>query len=372
MKKAVRSRICKFSVLFIPLLIIVSIFQSFLFRPHDHNTQRLRDFYKLEEDSLDVVFLGASEIFSGYAPGYAYGKYGYTSYMYAIESNQGSLYKSQLKEILSRQSPQYIVIDVFGFLRAVDASLYEEARLRIYTESIPMSSNKVETIMQHPYENKISCFFPFLKYHGDLRLVKNKLSRAYNFLLGHDPSILKGMVTETTVCDMPEGDVGTSTDVPTISTMCRQYLEELLEYSKENKIQNLIFVNFPRYLADEENDPLLKRVAETKSIITQYNYPFIDLQEEKEAMELDFSRDFRNSHHLNVYGQFKVTDYFGKLFTEAYQLSPLPQSKDSISHWKDCALAANEYYAIADHAISEGKVFYLNDQSHEWISRNAQ
>ena len=45
----------------------------------DHNTLRIQGFYQEEKDSLDVIFVGASDVFTGYSAGLAYGEYGFTN-----------------------------------------------------------------------------------------------------------------------------------------------------------------------------------------------------------------------------------------------------------------------------------------------------
>ena len=53
----------------------------------DHNKIRLDGFYMEEKNSLDVVLLGASEVYTAFSSSLAYDEYGFTSYPYAIEAN---------------------------------------------------------------------------------------------------------------------------------------------------------------------------------------------------------------------------------------------------------------------------------------------
>lgn len=370
MKQLYRARFAKCLALLLSLAVLLALCQEFLFSYQDHNTQRIRSFYKEPENSLDAVFIGASEVFTGYNPGYAYDKYGLTSYMYAMESNQGSLYKAQLKEILSRQNPQVIYVDVFGFLRSVDTALYEEARLRMFVESIPMSKNKLETILTHPYEDKLSCLFPFFKYHGDLTVARSHLAASVKRLLAPDiPMDLKGVTTNTLIFDGP-GDPG-STDASafSISPKCAELLHDFLDYCDNANLKNVVFVNFPRYLEDVKNNSLTSCVRMVGEIVKERGYRFFNLQDEFEAIGLDVTRDFYNSHHLNIYGQQKVTDYFGSMTLNTLGVSPMRQTAENAQLWDQAAACAQEFYDLSDQAICCGTSLWLDAQCDEWLFR---
>ena len=69
------------------LIMIVFGIMSYTQVRFDHNNVRIEGFYREEANSLDVLFVGASEVYSDYSPVYAYEKYGFTSYNYSIEDN---------------------------------------------------------------------------------------------------------------------------------------------------------------------------------------------------------------------------------------------------------------------------------------------
>lgn len=374
MKELYRSRIKKAAALLLPIVLFLVIAQSFLFSLNDRNTDRIRRFYNEEKNSLDVVFLGASEVFTGYAPGYAYGRFGFTSYMYAIDANTGSLYKPQLKEVLSRQNPQVIFVEVFGFLRGGDTQLADESRLRIFTESIPMSRNKLETILEYPYEDKLSCLFPFLKYHGNLGMILDNVDRAINdrmYLDKKAPSALKGVTTVNRIYEGP-GDPGNPADekAAVLSADAYKYLTDFLEYCKAENLRNVVFVNFPRYLLNEEQHDLPQLVDQVETIVTEYGYSLLDLQDQKEAIGIDHKTDFYNSHHLNVYGQIKLTEYFGSLVTENYQIVPTALSPEAQKQWERAAGCTEEFLEMAKEFIGDETEITIEEMEDVWIFRN--
>ena len=131
-------------------LILVIAFSFFLLTQNhvDHNTLRIDGFYQKEKDTLDVIFVGASDVFTGYSAGLAYGEYGFTSYPYAVDANNFRFFESQVKEVLRHQHPKYLIIETTGTAGAFTDSLDDEqlAVMRQYTDVMPLSDNKINTI----------------------------------------------------------------------------------------------------------------------------------------------------------------------------------------------------------------------------------
>jgi hypothetical protein len=361
-------------VVAVSIVVILVFFQNFLFARCDHNIKRIREFYQEEKNSLDVVFIGASEVYTGFSPGYAYDNYGFTSYMYAMESNQGSLYKSQLKEILAHQNPQIIFVEIFGFLRSSDEGLFDEARLRNLIEGMPLSDNKLETIFQYPYEDKISCLFPFIKYHGDISIAKGRLSITLKQLIAtnESPSI-KGMTTQAFVYDgIGDVDGENYESKCQISPKTEEYLIDFLNYCRSEGLDNVVFVNFPRYIEDEQNHSLLARVDQVGGIVSDYGFQFIDLQHTMNEIGIDVTHDYFNTHHHNIYGQIKISDYFGKLVRDVYGIIPMKQSEENTAQWKQCAVSTMKFFKLAHQAVNDGNPLWLNEYADEWLFANVE
>ena len=373
MMKKNNLRILKFTALILPLILILCFSQEYLFFYRNYDTERIEKFYEEEENSLDVVFIGASELSAGFAPGYAYEKYGFTSYMYAMDANQGSLYLSQLKEILKHQDPEILFVDLYGFLRADDSILFNDARLRIYTESIPFSTNKFQTIMQFPCENKLSFFFPLIMHHSNLSALDDNISGLYYQLTADlEPDPLKGVITTTAVYS-GNGDPGEAFDPATykLTDHSIAYLVEFLDYCKNNKLDNIVFTNYPRNIANESNHSLLFLLEQAESIVAQYDYPVWNLQDEMDAIGIDKTQDYYNEHHLNIYGQVKLTDYIGSKVIGEYGLTPRTQSESNRLEWEACASNTKEFTQMAKDAIQAGNNITIYERSNYWVFRNS-
>ena len=360
MKKIYKIRIIKFLALLLPIILAVGLSQHFFFYFVDTNANRIRDFYLEEENSLDVVFIGASDVFTGYAPGYVYDRFGFTSYMYAIDANPSSLYKYQIKEILKTQDPQLIFVEVNGFF---EGDSEDEARLRQFTENIPMSVNKIEAIWNHSYEDKLSCLFPVIKYHGDWR---NPADLKYRMKLRLEedkaPCLLKGVVTCTAV---DEEDVWHQEMEPLdLEADQEAFLLELLAFCEQEQLDNVLFVRFPHKPESEYYYEITAQANRVGEIVTEHGFSYLNLEEKCEEIGIDFKKDFYNSGHLNAYGQKKLSEYLGDCIVNKYQITPTVLSKSNREHWELCAKYAEAYFTYAIQKIEEQDTVWITEEKY--------
>ena len=357
--KTTITRLLKILALLLPVALFVFFTQSNLFCYLDQSTERIRRFYLEEENSLDVVFMGASEVPTGFAPGRAYGDYGFTSYLYTIDANPGSLYKYQLKEILSTQNPQAIVVEINGFLYN-DGYQSQEVRLRTFAESIPHSLNRLEAIHHFDTDDKISVVFPFIKYHGDW-IKGNRLVETYNWK-NHEaagPALLKGITTCTLVA--PYDPSAIASDGSADAGIAEAYLVDFLEFCKEKQLSNLIFIRYPHRSAAAH----ASAVSQVEQVLAQYGHTLLNLENHVEEIGLDFGKDFFNDEHVNIYGMEKLTAYLGRYLAEEVLDTPLRQSEQNTRHWADCTDAYEVFRAYAYDRTEKGIETWPGEEPYE-------
>lgn len=370
MKELYRSRIKKAIALILPIVLFWVAAENVLFKHYDENTDRLQRFYNEPANSLDVVFLGASEIFTGFAPGYAYDQYGFTSYPYAMDANTGSLYEAQLKEILSHQQPQVLIVDVYGFIKGDNSVLIDDARMRLFAESIPRTGNWLELVMNYPSEDRISFFFPFLKNHAHLWLIRDSMTKMRtdpSFWDRESPSRLKGMMTLSSVYQtFDDGDTMEHAENYQLHEDAVPYLIDFLECCQEQQLEDIIFVNFPRAISGEEAYRLLSNVNAAEKIVNGYGYQLINFHDIKDEIGIDDNADFYNSHHLNVYGQTKMTSYLGRMLTETYHLVPREQNPENIERWEESAACTQLFFDMVKQAMETGTEIWFSESCEQW------
>ena len=136
-------RLIKIICLALAFALTVGVLQQLVLVRADHNKQRINGFYEEEKDSLDVVFLGASEVYSDFSPCHAYNYAGVTSYLFATQANSILSYKSALKNILERQKNTLVVIELNGAVND-EAETVKDANLHNYADNVPLDMNKIE------------------------------------------------------------------------------------------------------------------------------------------------------------------------------------------------------------------------------------
>lgn len=349
-------RALKCIALLIPIAVMVFFAQNNLFYHADHSTERVRDFYKEAPNSLDVVILGASDVYNAYSPAYAYEYAGFTSYPYAWSAIPANLYKPALKEILSRQNPQLILIEIDGFVKDQEAYLSDESKLRTFAENIPMSLNRLGAIWNFNCENKLSCVIPFFKYHGDWTLDNEELAERFRECRASadKPAMLKGATTLTLVeTEWPEFDALGDTTATELDPLGEELLIELMDFCRQQQLDNVVFVRFPHKLMNEQRYNRFTRANRAGQIIEEYGFPFLNLEHRAEEMLLDFECDFYDSDHMNIYGQLKLTEYLSTLLVDEYGLEPMQQMPENQAHWDACIPYSNAYVEIAYEYIEE-------------------
>lgn len=341
-------RVLKAIALFVPIIAICLFLQTYLFLHEDHNTDRLGHFYHEEPNTLDFVVIGASEVYDGISSIYAYEYSGLTSFNYSIAANPASLYLAELKEILSRQNPQMILVEVQGFLYD-EIHMSSEGYLRMFVESIPMSRNKLSTILEHPYEDKLSCLFPFFKYHNKWQTTPQE---AYNDCIARmqkikTPLKLKGATT-VAFCDdrVPDRDPTDSTTHP-LDPGPEKYLIEFLEYCRSNDLDNVLFMRFPHKNMSDEEYKTFCRSNEAERIITTYGFPYLNLETAMDDIGLMYELDFYDAHHLNIDGSLRMTEYLCDILTDDFGLTPMEQTEENRARWDESIPYMNAFIELA-------------------------
>ena len=139
------------------------------------STNTFKDFYKLEKNSVDVLFFGSSHAVSSLNPQVIYDTYGITSYNLGSEQQSLVVTYYWLREALKYQSPKAVVIDTYMIHKFSDAYVYNdmncsEAAVRKAMDNMRLSPLKWEaaqTIAKtDPTQDSLSYIFPNIRYHS--------------------------------------------------------------------------------------------------------------------------------------------------------------------------------------------------------------
>ena len=373
-KTAGRSRLIvlrtiKLISLFIAVALTAGILQEFVLCHADHNRERLKGFYLEEKNSLDVVFMGASEVYSDFAPGYAYSSNNITSYLFSTQSNSILNYKAQLKNILSRQNPDLIVIELNGALYDNDGETTKEANLRNYADNVPLDTIKAEWISQYGGENTLEYIFPLIKYHSTWKDIPDNMlyqkTVADDRLRGY--SYLKGILNEARIFQSTQRSMNSMLQKSAgskkpLGALEEQTLRELLQFCRDEQLDNVVFTRFP-HIVVMRTFSRFERSNTVADIVNEYGYDYLNFELNYEQTGLDETTDFYNLDHLNVYGQKKFTDYLTRYLIDSYGLKAREQSDAQKAKWQECADYYTAYYNYSDSLINSGNGRELSEDS---------
>ena len=270
--------------------------------------------YAEPKNSLDVCFIGSSQLIYGVSCMRLLEKYGINAYSCATGEQPLMCSYYYLKELGKYQNYKTVLLDM--------SMLYEpeiEARYRSTIDSMPFSMNKLKLIVDHcksseEAESFFSYVFPILKYHDRWNEIKYRDFR-YNEL---NKSVYKGnnstaetdrtLTNEVYMVDNQKVD-------PSIVMVENQRLwfGKVVSYCRENDLE-LILIKTPKKTWNRSKYEGVKALAE------EYDLPYYDFNTKALMDDMQFvaSEDMWNGDHFNVIGEDKFTDYLAEHFLTAY------------------------------------------------------
>lgn len=272
-----------------------------------------------EEQALDMVYVSGSEGFVYWEPPRAWAGYGIQSYNYATNSIPAEAILGNIREIRKTQEPQLFVIGLRSFQYWSEEAA--ETEIRYITDSMDYSWNRWR--MVHEYlsnrilseENDVmSLYFDIAKYHTNTGVLKSperwKLSgnrgmAEYNgWLLYPFHEIL----------DEPEDFM--TEERRDLAKGSRDTLITLLEYCEEEDL-NVLFVVSP-YWITKDHQMLYNSMED---FITSYGFDYLNANEYYDEMGIDFTTDFCDKDHVDVFGAEKYTHFLARYIQEKYVLT---------------------------------------------------
>ncbi len=365
-KKKYALRIVKLLSLFLVLAVCVCFLQEYVLCHADANRERIKGFYLEDKDSLDVVVIGASEVYAGYSAGYAYQKYGITSYPLATQSNTIKSLKTQIKETIATQHPKLIVVELNCATYPDDEQTDKDANFRNYVDNIPLNGNKAELINNVATSDQLEYYVPIVKYHSMWKDFPDGMGWAYTIiqdrLRGY--TLLKGAKGRTEVYKANEkiynDELSKIDKRQKISSSVETYLRDVLEYCQKENIDNIVFSRFPHVVTKK----MLNRYYRGNTvgdIINEYGFDFINFERNVNQTNLDVNTDFYNIDHLNIDGQRKFTEYFFETLIEKYGLEPSDLTDSQKKEWEEASKYYDAYYEYAESIEGKGLNRNINE-----------
>ena len=320
-------------IIYVVSLALALIFASnLLCVANEKDALGIYGFFKEPEDSLDVVLIGPSTIYTAFYSPLAYEKQGFTSYSLSSSTMTASLYKYAAQMAVEYQHPDLLVFDTWSF--CYDAQ-YDETSLRKFLDACPDSEIKKSAIREIvPEELRSSFEHPFQKYHSAwtrlgecIQVLRDKIE-----INRQGYSITKNYATTPDIVEnRRRGNKHKDGDYH-ISEAGFEQLHKLLDYLKTSGVENVLFIRTPEMLFYEPDDTY-KQMVDT---IREAGFDFVNLNSAVEDMHVNFDKDFYNTTHFNVFGTEKFTEFLSDYIMNRYGINT--QHDEQIrNEWDLCA-----------------------------------
>lgn len=280
-------------------------------------------FYDEPKNSLDVVYIGASNAYVHFNTVLAYHQYGFTTGMLSAGDQPVMMTKYFIEDAEKRQNPKLYIIDLNQYTLEFDR--YTEGDIRNSIDLMPFSINRLKAIddifkyidvtdadpESTSKNDKINYYFSFLKYHNSWKTLTKE-----NFT--GNTNIYKGFyLTKGTVEQNPQNPPKWTTEREKLSDDAEEIFLDLIHYIKENNI-NVLFV-IPNKPYAEKIHGIPARFNTLIDILNDNNLDVINFNT-LDDFKIDYKTDLHNITHINVYGATKYTLYLSKYLKENYQL----------------------------------------------------
>ena len=341
-----RRRAVKILSMVLALVLVFSIAQIYFWRCNSHNELRLYGFRMEKENSLDVVLLGASDIYAYSAP-LAYSLQGFTSYPYAVSACSVCFWKAMLEDILAHQNPQLIVVETTGACYDTQRELHNNGALHYIMDSMPfrLKQQAIRPLLTEENDSAAAFLFPGLKYHSNWNDPEDLKANYLNVRMlqkqGH--AILRGTYTSRFAIGLQSEARNIADDraEQPLDAEAEQALREFLETCREQNLP-VLFTCFPHQITTEDDEVYrdFKRTNTIGKIVEEYGFPFLNMETLSDEIGIDPERDYYNRTHLNLYGQQKLTEYLARYIGEEVGLVPRVQNAEQTRAWEE----SSDYY----------------------------
>ncbi len=281
-------------------------------------------FYEMEQDSIDVLFLGSSHAIAAFSPQELYDACGIRSFN--LGSEEQSLFISYywLKEALRLQKPKAVVLDLMVAYPYLDTPYNcSEPSIRKALDPMHWSPVKWQAVQElhrmDPQQTLASFVFPVIRYHA-----------RWNALTANDIRLWPAQRTDLKGYAVLSEDYHLQDFVPLkeaeqepalMHGVMQQYLDRITALCKDEGIR-LILTNTP-YL---ENSSAVHAAGEAYA--RKHGLAYIDFNQEEllSQLQFDFAHDMADAGHANTFGAVKLTDYIGTVLLEN-GVQPMPDEQ---------------------------------------------
>ncbi len=322
---AIVKKTIKFAVFMLGFLLIANALQSVLQIKYlgEDQTQSFNKYESLQENSLDVLFVGSSNIYCAVNPLQIYNDIGVTSFVLGNPLQQVPASAVVLENALESQKPELVVFEVRS---TAYYSQTDEDKIHQLVDHLPFSVQKYESVqsMKLPEDDMLYLMSPLLRYHTRWKSLTQE-----DFLYAF-------------------GDEEHGVNLYGFYNINNYFVPPLESYYEpvpnfEISEENIAALDKIKQLCDENNAELLFIKTPTEEWRSDFtnavqNYAdengieFIDTNTMLDEIGIDKTLHFADYSHFNTDGAKVFTNFVANYLTENYSFTDKTNS-DSKEQW---------------------------------------
>lgn len=313
-------KILSFLIAFVVLLQVLSLtyFSKAAASEYNNKYSETMSFYNEPSNSLQIVAIGNSDLYSGFCPSVIWEQNGYTSTAIGAPRQTPSQSFDLLREALDKQNAKVVIVEC--------DMLYDKNPDESNIESnIESNQNSIDVVFDYlkpeSFEEGINNELPIFMFHDRWKnkkiISKSNINHGYKY----SNKIIPFLVSDAFMKPTEKAE--------SISKVYKNNLKSLVSFCSK-KDAKVILTTFP-----SPSSWNYERHNAVQQLADEIEAPFIDFNLLIDEIGIDFNKDFRDKgNHLNYYGAKKVSQYLGNFIENNYQLDNLRENK-KYNYWHD-------------------------------------
>lgn len=316
-----------------PLILAGCIFSLdfFLFRKVTDDLTSYGQFYKENEDALDVVLIGNSTLREGYVPTVMWKDEGIMTRGFSSSPTHPEVIKAAIKEIINKQNPKAIFIDVNGltFQERKNSDFF----IKQYYKAVSDEKHKEELKEMYPYLVETDNEWEIFDNHNNFRQ-----QQYWESLVYPDQFKTKGYQPNKWIKAIKPVTLDEKTILP-LNEDGEYYFDEILSECQKYQNVQFIFGKMPKYNdisgedAFKESEYMFRTIEKR---LEGTNIKYANFATKAHEIGLDPNIHFKDEDHLNHLGALKFTSYFAKYLKEEIKLEVKEHKKADIDSFNQC------------------------------------
>lgn len=329
--------VVKISLFLVSLVLCLGMFHRTLRFKHEDGIYGLDTFYRLEENTVDVLILGSSHAFVDINPAVLYSEYGIAGFDLggSIQPFWNSYF--YLQEALKTQRPKVIILEAFAATRKESYS--DESRIIKNNFGIKFSKNKIESLKASTPQEKSDYLFEWIYYHNRYKEVNETDFGKY---LGNKKKYKdwKGHYSMSETREFPMPMLKETISLIPMPDKQKEYLRKIFELTLKERIPLVVIVSPYAGYSEREAGMYL----DVQQIAKEYGIPFVNYNERYSELGLNFLTDCADKDHLNYLGSEKLSRSIGEYLILNYDI----EDRRGETYYKTWERNAEYYYQYVD------------------------